>query len=276
MKKTILITGCSSGFGKTTTRYFVERGWNVVATMRRPELETELTTLDGVLVTRLDVQDPASIEQAIAAGIERFGAIDAVANNAGFGLFGIFEATPPEKVGEQFGVNLFGVMNVIRAVLPHFRERKSGVILNIGSGAGVFGLPMISLYSASKFALSGFSEALSYELAAVGVQVKLIEPGGVVSTKFGERSAAEASQTENLSDYEEFVGHTMKLFESLRGQRLASEEQVASVIFEAANDGTDQLRYVATDDIKPLVKARRETSEGEYMALMRGRFGFSF
>src|SRR5438445_735070 len=149
-KKTALITGASSGFGKAAAKLFGENGWNVVATMRRPEAERELVGLDDMLVTRLDVQDQTSIAEAIEAGIARFGRIDALINNAGFGLFGLFEATPRAKVREQFDVNVFGVMDVTRSILPHFRENKGGLILNVSSGAGVFALPMISLYCASK------------------------------------------------------------------------------------------------------------------------------
>jgi NAD(P)-dependent dehydrogenase (short-subunit alcohol dehydrogenase family) len=270
--KTVLITGTSSGFGKTTAKLFAKNGWNVVATMRLPEAEKELTGINNVLVTRLDVQDRASIAAAIEAGIARFGRIDAVINNAGFGLFGLFETTPPEKIREQFDVNVFGVMDVTRAVLPHFRKNKGGMILNVGSGAGVFALPMISLYCASKFALEGFSESLSYELASQNIIVKIIEPGGVVSTDFGKRSGAEAAQNTALADYDAFVTHTSAVFAGLRASRLATEDDVAKVIFEAATDGTDRLRYVATSDIEPLVKARRETSEPEYIAIMRSRF----
>src|SRR3712207_3960220 len=129
MTKTILITGTSSGLGKATARFFAHEGWNVVATMRRPEKEQELVQLPNVLVTRLDVQDRVSIATAIEAAIARFGQIDALLNNAGFGLFGLFEATLPEKVAEQFNVNVFGVMDVIRAILPHFRQNKGGLIL---------------------------------------------------------------------------------------------------------------------------------------------------
>jgi len=270
--KTVLITGTSSGFGKTTARLFADKGWNVVATMRRPEVEKELAGLDNVLVARLDVQDHASIAAGIEAGIARFGRIDALINNAGFGLFGLFEATPPEKVREQFDVNVFGVMDVTRAILPHFRKNKGGLILNIGSGAGVFALPMISLYCASKFALEGFSESLSYELASQNIIVKMIEPGGVVSTNFGKRSGEEAARNASFKDYDAFVADTNAIFAGLRAARVATESDVARVIFEAATDGTNQLRYLATADIAPLVKARRETSEPEYIALMRSQF----
>ncbi len=207
MKKTLLITGSSSGFGKATARLFAARGWNVIATMRRPEDERDLNGLSDVLVTRLDVQDCGPIAAAIGEGIARFGRIDALVNNAGFGLFGLFEATPPEKIAEQFGVNVFGVMNVTRAILPHFRQNRGGLILNIGSGAGVYALPMLSLYCASKFALEGFTESVAYELASQNVMVKMIEPGGVLGTNFGRRSGAESANNAVLPDYDAFVAH---------------------------------------------------------------------
>jgi NAD(P)-dependent dehydrogenase (short-subunit alcohol dehydrogenase family) len=273
MTQTVLITGCSTGFGEATARHFAAQGWNVVATMRRPEAGKALAELDNVLVTRLDVEDAASIESAIAEGIARFGAIDVLVNNAGYGLFGIFESTPREKILEQFAVNVFGVMDVTRALLPHFRARRSGAIVNISSGAGVFALPMISLYNASKFAMEGFSESLSYELADLGIRVKVVEPGGVLSTGFGARSAAEASAGAVIDDYAPFAAGAAKVFDGLRNSRaLATAEHVAGIIFEAATDTSDRIRYVATEDIRPLVAARRETSEDEYLAFMRERF----
>jgi NAD(P)-dependent dehydrogenase (short-subunit alcohol dehydrogenase family) len=146
MAATAFITGCSSGLGAASARLFAERGWNVVATMRDVADGAELVALDNVLLVRLDVQDRCSIDAAVATGIERFGRIDALINNAGFGLHGVFESTPREKVLEQFEVNVFGVMDVTRAILPHFRANKAGSIVNVSSGAGVFTLPMISLY----------------------------------------------------------------------------------------------------------------------------------
>jgi NAD(P)-dependent dehydrogenase (short-subunit alcohol dehydrogenase family) len=271
-KQTVLITGTSSGFGRTCVGYFAKRGWNVIATMRQPEDEKALQLIPDVLVTKLDVTDDATISNSIAAGIARFGSIDAVINNAGFGLFGLFEGTPIGKVREQFEVNVFGVMNVIRALLPHFRKNQRGLILNVSSGAGVFALPMISLYCASKFALEGFSESLAYELASQNIRVKIIEPGGVLATNFGRRSGMEAAQNIALKDYDGFVAATNQVFAGLRAKRLATVEDVARVIFEAATDGTTRLRYVATADIEPLVKARRETGEEQYMATMRSQF----
>jgi len=271
MKKTVLITGTSSGLGKACAKVFVKNGWNVVATMRRPDREEELTKLREVLVTRLDVEDQLTIREAIEAGIDRFGRIDVLINNAGFGLYGLFEATARGKVMEQFSVNVFGVMDVIRAMLPHFRKNKDGLIINTSSGAGIFALPMISLYCASKFALEGFSESLSYELAPFNIVVKIVEPGGV-STNFGKRSSDEAAQNAALADYDAFVAGANAIFAKLRAQRLASDQDVARVIFEAASDGTTRLRYVATNDILPIVKARRETSEEKYIEFMRSQF----
>jgi NAD(P)-dependent dehydrogenase (short-subunit alcohol dehydrogenase family) len=270
--RTVLITGCSTGFGEATARLFAARGWNVVATMRRPEAGRALAALDNVLVTGLDVQDRASIGAAIAAGIARFGCIDVLVNNAGFGLFGVFEATSRQRALEQFEVNVFGLMDVTRAILPHFRANRSGVIVNISSGGGVFALPMTSLYNASKFALEGFSESLAYELAGLGISVKIVEPGGVLSTDFVRRSSEEAGKAEALPDYDPFVTAMEAAFVGLRASRAgATSEEVAKVIFTAATDQTDRLRYVATDNIKPWVAARRETSEVEYMAFMRAR-----
>ena len=272
MKKTVLITGASSGFGKAAAKLFASNDWNVVATMRTPDNEQDLVGLHDVLVTRLDVQDRMSINEAMEAGIARFGRIDALINNAGFGLFGVFEATPREKVQEQFDVNVFGVMDVTRAILPHFRRNRGGLIINVSSGAGVFTLPMLSLYCASKFALEGFSESLSYELASQNIVVKIVEPGGVLSTNFGKRSGEEAAHNDALADYDKFVAGANALFANLRTQRKASEEDVAKVIFGAATDGTDQLRYLGTEDIAPLVMARRETSEQQYIEFMRWRY----
>jgi NAD(P)-dependent dehydrogenase (short-subunit alcohol dehydrogenase family) len=271
--RTVLITGASTGFGQATAQLFARSGWNVIATMRDPSTGAALAALGGnVLVTRLDVQDLASIDAAIAAGIARFGRIDTLVNNAGFGLFGVFEGFSREKVQQQFDVNVFGAMDVTRALLPHMRAHRAGTIVNVSSGAGVFGLPMISLYTASKFALEGFSESLAYELASQGIAVKLVEPGGVVETGFGNRSATEASQAAAPADYDGFVAGAMKVFDGLRSARLATSDDVAQVIFEAASDGTDRLRYLATQDIAPLVKARRETSEDAYIAMMRSTF----
>src|SRR6218665_398777 len=177
MKKTVLITGASSGIGKATSLYFARQGWNVIATMRNPEKETELVNEPNILVSRLEVNDPASINAAIAEGIAKFGKIDALINNAGYGQQGVFEAISTEKIQAQFDVNVFGTMNVTRAMLPHFRANQAGVIVNVSSGAGRVTTPLLSIYSASKFAIEGFSESLAFELDSQNIKVKIVEPG---------------------------------------------------------------------------------------------------
>jgi NADP-dependent 3-hydroxy acid dehydrogenase YdfG/AraC-like DNA-binding protein len=169
MKKTLLITGASSGIGKAAARRFQAEGWNVIATMRSPERETELTVLDGVLVTWLDVLDVASITAAVDAGLHRFGRIDALLNYAGYGAYGPLEATPLDKVHRQFDVNVMGVLATMQAVLPHLRRQRSGVIVNVSSIGGKITFPLGTLYHGTKFAVEGLSEALHDELLPLGV-----------------------------------------------------------------------------------------------------------
>lgn len=264
MSKTVLITGASSGIGKASAQYFAAQGWNVIATMRTPEKETELSGNSHILVTTLDVQQPETIQTAVQQGIDRFGQIDLVVNNAGYGQYGVFEALTPAQVHEQFDVNVFGVMNTIRAILPHFRERKQGMIINISSGAGRFTLPLISLYNASKFALEGFSEALSFELAALNISVKIVEPGGT-TTNFIKVSEEKIS-LKPLPEYDDFINAAYQMFGKLKDMKLATAQQVAQVIYQAATDGTDTLRYlVGNEDFKRRVNNRLTMDDQDYV-----------
>ncbi|KAH7925964.1 short-chain dehydrogenase reductase SDR [Leucogyrophana mollusca] len=264
--KTIFITGASSGIGLASAQLFHARGWNVVASMRAPEKsppELAAAASDRMLVVRLDLQDHASIAPALEAGIERFGAIDVLLNNAGYGQGGFFEAISREAVQAQFDVNVFGVMDVTRLLLPHFRARGRGGVINVSSGAGFWGLPASSMYSASKFALEGFTEALSYELAAQGVFVKSVVPyGGVTQTAFVARFSAG-----------EFMGRIAAAYAKMVAGARVSAGDVAERIYEAATDGTKQLRYFIGDDARGFLKARYESrSDEEYMGRMRAYF----
>jgi NAD(P)-dependent dehydrogenase (short-subunit alcohol dehydrogenase family) len=273
MGKTVLITGASSGIGRATAILFASKGWNVVATLRAPEEATHLSALDNVLVTRLDVQDLASIQHAVDAGIARFGAIDALVNNAGFGLYGLFEALSREEIQRQFNVNVFGVMDVTRAVLPHFRARKQGAVVNVSSGAGLFTLPMISMYCASKFALEGFTEALSYELASQNIAVRLVEPhGGVTGTRFAERSLGAFAKDPSLTDYDAFVANTNEAFARMVAASTISADEVAQVIYDATTDVSGRLRYLIGDDARGFIKARRQMGDQQYVDYMRAWF----
>ncbi len=270
MSNTILITGASSGIGRTTAKHFQAKGWNVVATMRRPENEEELMHLDNVLVTRLDVQDSTSIAGAVAEGIERFGRIDVLLNNAGYGAYGLLEATPMEKIRRQFEVNVIGLLATTKALLPHFRANQAGTVINISSIGGKMSFPLGTLYHGSKFAVEGLSEALSYEMESIGVRVKIVEPG-MIKTDFGGRSL-DVSNDESLSEYQAFVGKVFAAFEPL-GANGSEPEVVAEVIYEAANDGTDQLRYTAGPDAVQLIANRKAADDTTFLGGIKSQFG---
>jgi NAD(P)-dependent dehydrogenase (short-subunit alcohol dehydrogenase family) len=272
MKKVILITGASSGIGKATANYFLAQNWNVIATMRNPEKEEELTRLENVLVLKLDVEDTANIEAAINDGIKHFGHIDALVNNAGYGQMGVFEAITPEQVFKQFNVNVFGVMDAIRTILPHFRERKQGAILNVSSGAGKFTLPMLSMYAASKFALEGFTEALSYELSTLNIKVKIVEPGGT-ETNFSKVGNEGFAHNASLTEYEPFIAAAGKMFQGMRDARLVSANDVAALIYKALTDETDTLRYVIGNaDFMQRIDARQQMADQDYVNFIRQGF----
>jgi NAD(P)-dependent dehydrogenase (short-subunit alcohol dehydrogenase family) len=256
--RTILITGCSSGFGEASAKLFASRGWNVVATMRNPDFGWSLGETNNIHITHLDVQDRASIDRAIAEAINRFGRIDAVLNNAGYGLFGIFESTSREAVQQQFDVNVFGAMDVTRAILPHFRSNRNGTIINIGSGARVFASPMASIYSAARFALEGFSESLAYELAGLGIRVKIVESGVRPETVFTSRARMENGGPPLPQDYNAFMKHTTKAYCGIAANTDPDTvRKIVEAIFSAATDGKDQLRYAPNGDIPQTSTARR-------------------
>ncbi|KAA2239538.1 SDR family oxidoreductase [Chitinophaga agrisoli] len=267
MNKTVLISGTSSGFGAATANYFAAKGWNVIATMRDTSKTESLDRSENIFVTKLDVQDRTSIDAAIAAGINRFGSIDVVVNNAGYGQFGVFETVSRETIQKQFDVNVFGAMDVTRAILPHFRAKRSGIIINISSGAGAIGFPMASIYSSSKFALEGWTEGIRYELASLGISAKIIEPGGALQTDFMNRVGGESAGLQLINDYVPFLEQIGKAYTRMRNAVDADAiERVVLSIYEAATDGTDRLRYFPTSDIQALLNARRNTSEEEYQA----------
>ncbi|WP_146655042.1 SDR family oxidoreductase [Labilithrix luteola] len=272
MSKTILITGASSGIGKATAQYFHDRGWNVVATMRDPQKEKELTALANVLVTRLDVQDPTSIKSAVDAAIAKFGKIDVLLNNAGYGAYGPLEATAMEKIRRQFDVNVMGLLETTKAVLPHFRANRSGVIINVSSIGGKMTFPLGTLYHGTKFAVEGLSEALSWEMESIGVRVKIVEPGAI-KTDFGGRSF-DFSNDERMVEYQSIVRKLLGIMTNLMTK--GSEPMVvAKVIYEAATDGTNQLRYTAGEDANALVANRKAADDTTFMRRVKEQFGLA-
>lgn len=268
MKKTVFITGASTGIGRATALYFQARGWQVVATMRSPEKETELGKLDGVLCVALDVTQPASIERALAAAIEKFGRIDAVVNNAGYGLSGVFEAISPDQIRRQFETNVFGLMAVCRAALPQLRKQGGGTLINVASMGGRLTFPYYSPYHATKWAVEGFSESLHFELAPLNIRVKIIEPGAV-KTDFGGRSADMAAPTDpSLSAYAEPYRQATANMASAADQGVEADA-VAAAIFKAASDGSRRLRYTIGNDANGLLWLRRFLGEGAFFTAVR-------
>lgn len=268
MSQTILITGASSGIGLATALLFQQRGWHVAATMRQPDGADALTESATLKRYRLDVVDEASIQTAVAQIQKDFGNIDVVLNNAGYGAVGPFEAATGEQIEKQFNTNVFGLMAVIRAVLPQMRAQRSGVIINVSSVGGRVALPLNSLYHGTKFALEGFTESLYYELDPLGIRVKLIEPGGV-RTNF--INAVEILHNPELSDYTPLVEKTVQAFASRR-ENYAPPEACAEVIYTAATDGIKQLRYVSGEDAEQLIAAHESMTQEQYYAMVQSRF----
>ena len=240
MSKTVLITGSSSGIGAASVKLFQEKGWNVVASMRSPEKNKQFSDLPNVLVLRLDVTDAESIVSALAQAEERFGHIDVLVNNAGYGMVGAFEASTEEGVERQFATNVFGLMNVTRAALPAMRQRGNGVIINVSSVGGKLTFPLYSVYHATKFAVEGFSESLHYELSTFGIKVKLIEPGPI-KTDFYDRSQDLISKP-GLTAYDKFITRAMPSMKK-EGANAPGPDLVAKAIFHAASDSSGRLRY---------------------------------
>lgn len=266
MIKTILITGASSGIGKATAKKFSSEGWNVIATMRSPENEQELKNSNTMLVTKLEVTDMKSIQIAIDAGIDKFGKIDALMNNAGVGTFGAFETATQEQAEQLFNVNVYGYMNVTRAILPHFRKNGHGTLLNVSSQGGRITFPTCSLYHATKFAIEGFTESLSYELISENIEVKIIEPGATDTSFVG---SANMGKEDTITNYQKFDKTALETYSRLNEKTQSTSGDIAEIIFEAANDKSGQLRYMVGKDTERLLYARNTMTDQQYVDYMR-------
>lgn len=267
---TRLITGTSSGIGRATAKHFQLKGWNVIATMRTPTPQDELAQFERTLVARIDAQDAPSIRSAVDAGFARFGRIDTLVNNAGYGAYGPLEARSPERIRRQFDVNVLGLLATTQAVLPHFRGNRTGTIINVSSVGGRMAFPLGTLYHGTKFAVEGLSESVYYELGALGIRVKIVEPGGM-TTDFGGRSLDFSNDTE-LKEYQPLVQKVLDVLGPMMANGSAPE-RIAEVIYSAATDGTDRLRYEAGADAVQMLVVRRSTDDAGFLAGMRARFG---
>jgi NAD(P)-dependent dehydrogenase (short-subunit alcohol dehydrogenase family) len=246
--KTALITGCSSGYGLATVRYFLAQGWKVIATMRRPNSDL-FPPASGVRILPLDVTDPDSV----VAAVEAAGPIDVLVNNAGLGLFGAFEATPLKTVREIFETNTFGVMAMCQAIIPQLRERGDGTIVNVTSSAVLAPFPLVAAYTASKTAIEGFTRSLALELAHFGVRTKLVEPGYCADTRFT-ANGAERMRGLITEPYAAFANDVFQGFAQLTD--VTQPIDVAEAVWQAANDTSGRLSFPAGADAVALSRQR--------------------
>ncbi len=264
--KTIVVTGASSGIGKATAQFFKQKGWNVIAAMRNPSAEKDLVEDQRLKLVKLDVEDSASVTKAISEALAVFKKVDVWVNNAGYGAYGPVEAASREQITRQYNVNVFGLIECVQAIAPHFRANRAGVLINVTSIGGLITAPGYSVYNSSKFAVEGLSEGLWYELGSFGIRVKVVEPG-VTSTNFGGRSM-DVLDYLHLPDY-------VSVMEKINAGRArlikkrSAPELVAATIFEAANDQSDRLRYLVGPDAKRLWSLRRWLGYRAQMRMVR-------
>lgn len=230
--KTWFITGASSGFGRLLTEYLLSIGANVVATARKPDTLADLTTkhAPNLQIVPLDVTQPTQIDGAISDALARFGHIDVLVNNAGYGTTGALEELTRDEYMPMFETNVFGLISMTQAILPHFRERRAGTIVNLSSIGGLVGLPGWSMYNATKFAVEGISEALAAETAPLGIKVVIVEPGPF-RTEFLGTSGKKSKAP--ISDYAETAGKTRAYMEAQNGKQAGDPQKAVEAIVAA-------------------------------------------
>lgn len=263
--KTIFITGSSSGIGLETARLFHKRGWNVIATMRNPLSSHGLDNLCNVEIIPCDVTNVESIQIAVKQGIERFGKIDVLVNNAGYYLAGPLESTTSEQIQRQLNTNLLGVIETTKAILPHFRKNKSGIIINLSSIAGIISIPLQSLYHATKFGIEGFSESLQYEVEPFNIRIKLIEPGTIKTNFCG--TSMDVAGGPGIYEYQEY---SQKVLANLikKGKEGSDPVGVAETIYRAVTDQRKKMRY-PTGKMNYMIVMRKLLPLGIYQSIVK-------
>jgi len=246
--QTILITGCSSGYGQETARHFHAKGWRVIATMRTPRAEG-LPQSERLRVLALDVTKPESI----AAALDAAGPIDVLVNNAGIGAFGALEASPLATARTVFETNTFGVMAMTQAVIPQMRARRSGVIVNVTSSVVLAPHPLVSVYAASKWAIEGITECLAPELGAIGVRAKLVQPGYGPTTRFTQNTPVDFGAAIPEA-YRAFAQPILAAFAEVK--LTTTPADVADGVWRAVHDESGALRFPAGPDAVALANAR--------------------
>jgi NAD(P)-dependent dehydrogenase (short-subunit alcohol dehydrogenase family) len=266
-QNTIFITGSSSGLGRATAMLFASKGWSVIATMRNPEKETEINKLAGVALLPLDTTDLKQIENTVKKALE-MSEVDVVFNNAGYGLAGPLEGLTDEQIMRMVNTNLMGTIRTTKAFVPYFREKRAGLFINTTSIGGLITVPFNSIYHATKWALEGWSESMAFELSQFGIGMKTVSPGGM-RTDFFTRSF----DTGKHKAYDELVNKVMGLITNPRQRETYSwPEQIAEVVYEAATDGKDQLRYVAGEDAKATYAMRLKLGDEAFRRAIAQQF----
>jgi NAD(P)-dependent dehydrogenase (short-subunit alcohol dehydrogenase family) len=268
MKKTILITGASAGLGKATAKIFQENGWNVIATMRNPEKETELTQLENITLFALDVTNLEQINYTVKLITSQFN-IDVVFNNAGYGLAGPLEYSTDEQITQQIETNLTSVIRVTKAFIPYFRAKRDGLFITTTSIFGFSTGPLASIYNTTKWALEGFSESISYELALHNIGIKTVAPGGIKS------NFVNSAQFVFGEEYQPLNASMSKLVENGDLFVFNEVDEIASVVYEAATDGKDQLRYLAGRDAINTFQQRSEIGAENFRIRLKQKLNLS-
>jgi NAD(P)-dependent dehydrogenase (short-subunit alcohol dehydrogenase family) len=240
---TVLITGCSSGFGLDIAKHFLGQGWKVVATMRTPDA-TVLPASENLRILPLDVRSDESVRKAVEAA----GPIDVLVNNAGIGFLNALEGTPLHAVQDIFETNTIGTMRVMQAVLPQFRERRSGTIVNVTSSVTLKPLPLLSVYTASKAAVNAFTESVALELEPFGISVRIVLPGQAPDTSFGKSAFARIQDAGGFPEaYAEFTQATVVRMREAGGP-LTQSSDVVEAVWKAATDPNCPMRLPAGAD----------------------------
>ena len=272
-QKVAIVTGSSSGIGLESALLLARNGYNTYATMRSPEKDTSIKTAvqkEGLPIraVQLDVTDDSSVKNAVDHIISEAGRIDVLVNNAGYGLGGAFEDLSMEEIKSQYETNLFGLIRVTQAVLPTMRKQRSGRILNLSSGAGIFGYPGGSAYVSTKFAVEGLSESITYELEPFGIKVILIEPG-FIRTNFANVMVVAKKAQDPASPYSELMQKIMASASEL-AKNASDAELVANVILDAASNPNPRLRYLAGKDVESWAAGKKKMDELEFFKMIKG------
>ena len=270
MNKVILITGTSTGLGRLTAIHFARRGWKVAASMRSPENESELQKEPNIELVKLDVTDRKSVEAGVAQTLKHFGKIDVVVNNAGVGMYGALELAEEDAIDRQFSVNVRGVINVIRATLPHFRQSKAGMYINVSSVMGLStALPLGSLYNMSKFALEGLIEGLYFELKPLNIDLHLVEPGGFGSS-FGDNVTFSPNQS--IRDYDKITARVRDVLTRTKGGAGNDAGPIVDVINALAERRSSAFRTVVGQDAKSVLLLRKFLGIKPFLNILGKRF----